>query len=125
MTRTIKRTILLVDDDELLSESLKAALERKGYDVRLAANGRVGLAMFDEERPDVVVLDLFMPEMEGVETLRQLKKRHPAIPVYAITGGGSKELYDLLGLAEGLGAAGSLRKPFAAADLIALIEQQR
>lgn len=118
-----RKSILLVDDDELLGESLKAGLERKGYDVRLAANGRIGLSMVEESEPDVIVLDLFMPEMEGVETLRLLRKKHATIPVYAITGGGRKELYELLSLAEGLGAAGSLRKPFTASDLIALIER--
>lgn len=121
----IKKSILLVDDDELLGASLKAGLERKGYEVRVAGNGRIGLTMIDEQKPDVVVLDLFMPEMEGVETLRLLKKKHADLPVYAITGGGRKELYELLSLAEGLGAVGSLRKPFTASDLIALIETPR
>jgi DNA-binding response OmpR family regulator len=119
----MSRKILLIDDDELLCKSLKAALERKGYDVSMAENGRIGLSMLESETPDVIVLDLFMPEMEGIETLRRLRKSHPSIPVYAVTGGGAKELYNLLDLADALGAAGTLRKPFGPADLIALIEQ--
>ncbi len=122
MDQTIKK-ILLVDDDELLVESLKFALERKGYEITVAKDGREAFSVLRQAAPDVIVLDIFMPEMDGLEVLTQLHQEHPDIPIYVISGGGAKELYEFLKVSEHLGAAGSLRKPFTASTLIELIER--
>ena len=118
------RTILLVDDDELFCASIRAGLEQKAYRVLVANDGASALRTVERDAPDVVVLDLFMPGMEGMETLQRMQRLRPQMPVYVITGGGRNRLFEMLDVAEGFGAAGSLRKPFAASDLIRLIEKK-
>lgn len=79
--------ILVVDDDPILRDLLKILLDKRGYRVITAANGRLGLAAAREEEPDAVILDGSMPEMDGFETLRQLRraKRTADIPVIMLT----------------------------------------
>ena len=79
--------ILLVEDNELNLDMLSRRLQRRGYQVELAANGKEGLQMADTTSPDLILLDLSLPEMDGWEVLRHLKK-HPkmkSIPVIALT----------------------------------------
>jgi CheY-like chemotaxis protein len=79
--------ILLVEDNELNRDMLSRRLQRRGYQVELAANGKEGLQMADTTSPDLILLDLSLPEMDGWEVLRHLKQ-HPkmkSIPVIALT----------------------------------------
>jgi DNA-binding response OmpR family regulator len=83
--------ILIIDDDWMNREMLEAHLEGEGHTVKLAANGQKGLALAEAERPALVLLDLRMPEMDGVEVLqalRQIDSMHN-IPVLMITGLGN------------------------------------
>lgn len=79
--------ILVVDDDPILRDLLKLLLEKRGYRVITAVNGLLGLAAAREEEPEAVILDGSMPEMDGFETLRQLRrgKRTARIPVIMLT----------------------------------------
>jgi hypothetical protein len=84
---TSERRILLVDDDEIMRESLRRALEQEHWTVAEAANGRVALERLAELRPDVIMLDLMMPEMDGFEFLAAMRKHvdWQDIPVLVVT----------------------------------------
>ena len=83
--------ILVIDDEQGIRNLLDTLLRRKGYDVILAESGRKGLELFRRERPDVIVLDLNMPEMDGVAVLQQVRSLNPDQPVIILTGAGTPE----------------------------------
>lgn len=83
--------ILVIDDEQGIRNLLDTLLSRKGYDVVLAESGRKGLELFRRERPDVVVLDLKMPEMDGIAVLQQVRNLKPDQPVIILTGAGTPE----------------------------------
>ena len=83
--------VLLVDDEELFRETLAKLLRRRGLEVATAANGELGLALVRELAPDVVVLDLRMPGIDGIETLRRIKALRADTRVVMLTGHGSVE----------------------------------
>lgn len=88
--------IMVIDDEEGIRNLLDTLLTRKGYDVVLADGGRKGLELFRRERPDVVVLDLKMPEMDGVAVLQQIRNLNPSQPVIILTGAGLPEAEEQL-----------------------------
>ncbi|RPH80707.1 MAG: response regulator [Nitrospiraceae bacterium] len=83
--------LLVIDDEESIRNLLDTLLRRKGYDVVLAESGPKGLDLFRRERPDVIVLDLKMPEMTGLEVLQQIRSLDPKKPVIILTGAGTAE----------------------------------
>jgi DNA-binding NtrC family response regulator len=83
--------ILVIDDEPGIRSLLDTLLSRKGYDVVLAENGRKGLELFRREHPDVIVLDLKMPEMDGFTVLQQINSLDPRTPVIILTGAGTPE----------------------------------
>jgi DNA-binding NtrC family response regulator len=83
--------VLVIDDEQGIRHLLDTLLSRKGYDVVLADGGRKGLELFRRERPDVIVLDLNMPEMDGVAVLQQVRSLNPDQPVIILTGAGTPE----------------------------------
>jgi len=83
--------VLVIDDEPGIRSLLDTLLRRKGYAVVLADGGRKGLELFRRERPDVIVLDLKMPEMDGVTVLQQIRSLNPDQPVIILTGAGTPE----------------------------------
>ncbi len=83
--------VLVIDDEQGIRNLLDTLLSRKGYTVVLADGGRKGLELFRRERPDAVVLDLKMPEMDGMTVLTQLRNADQTLPVIILTGGGTPE----------------------------------
>ena len=83
--------VLVIDDEQGIRSLLDMLLSRKGYGVVLADGGRKGLELFRRERPDVIVLDLNMPEMDGVAVLQQIRSLNPDQPVIILTGAGTPE----------------------------------
>ena len=83
--------ILVIDDEQGIRDLLDTILSRKGYDVVLAESGRKGLELFRRERPDVIVLDLKMPGMDGLTVLQQVRSLNPKQPVIILTGAGTPE----------------------------------
>jgi DNA-binding response OmpR family regulator len=83
--------ILVIDDEQGIREFLDTFLRRKGYDVLLAASGREGLKVFRRERPDVVVLDLNMPGIDGLTVLQEIRNLNPSQPVIILTEAGTAE----------------------------------
>ena len=83
--------ILVIDDESSIRDLLDTLLSRKGYDVILAENGRKGLELFRREHPDVIILDLKMPEMDGLTVLREIRNLDPKKSVIVLTGAGTNE----------------------------------
>jgi len=110
-TRFNLKHVLVVDDDELVRTLTKELFERIGCTVSVAENGHVALADIAARRPDLIVLDIIMPEKEGIETLVQVKRQYPEVKVIVISGGGRKQIDDLLIIADRLGADAVLKKP--------------
>src|SRR5437868_3487413 len=77
--------VLIVDDEPEVRQVLHEFLASRGYDVDLAAGGSEALEMLGNTKPDLVLLDVMMPEMDGVETLRRIVKRDPSLPVIMVT----------------------------------------
>ncbi len=111
------RTILVVDDEPTLRETLADGLEAEGFRVVVAADGREALSRFRAERPDLVVLDLMLPELSGVEVCRIIRAESP-VPILMLTAKDS-ELDKVVGLE--LGADDYVTKPFSLRELIARI----
>lgn len=83
-----KTSILTIDDEEIIRLSIEAYLEDSGYSVIQAENGRVGLEVFDREKPDLVLVDLRMPEVDGLDVLAQVTKKSPHTPIIVVSGTG-------------------------------------
>lgn len=83
--------VLVIDDEANVRMITELLLTRMGYQVLLADNGRIGLELFRQELPDVVVLDVKMPEMDGIEVLKQIRRVDQKQPVIVLTGDGSPE----------------------------------
>ncbi len=119
--------ILIIDDDGAVRATIKLLLERAGHDVVVASDGRNGLATFEAGTFDLLFLDIFMPRMDGLETMRLIRLQHPLIPIIIISGrpftldAGSAP--DFLTMATKLGAVSSLQKPFKPAALLAAVER--
>lgn len=84
--------ILVIDDEQGIRDLLHTLLSRKGYDVVVAENGRKGLDLYRRERPDVIVLDLKMPVMDGLAVLQEVRKINPSQPVIILTGAATPEM---------------------------------
>ena len=113
------RRILFVHDDPEIVEVGEHILRRAGFQVMSSQNGRQALAMFDRQTIDLVITDLVMPELDGLELIKELRRRSPALPIVAISGdfGGR-----FLRVAALLGAQGSLLKPFSREELLEAVQ---
>src|SRR5262247_771721 len=85
----MKAKVLIIDDEEAIRSSLKMIFEYEGYDCLLAANGAAGLKMAEKEAPDLVFLDIKMPQMDGMEVLKRLKTGDVGPPVVILSGHGT------------------------------------
>jgi CheY-like chemotaxis protein len=113
--------ILLVDDDEPLRRALGKALRKAGYEVHEAPTGREAMQALDSTEPDLVLTDINMPEMDGIEVLIQFRRARPHVPIVAMSGGGLLPKQLLLRNAAALGAAVTIEKPFELHDLLATL----
>ncbi len=112
------KTILLIDDDEAMAVPLRTFLRRFDLDLISAAHPRLGLQMIDEASPDLVILDVMLPEMDGFELCRRIR-RHSDLPIIMLTARG--DVMDrVIGLE--LGADDYLPKPFEPRELVARIQ---
>lgn len=115
--------ILVVDDDVAVQTTIRLILERAGHSVVVASDGRKGLAIFKTGEFDLLFLDIFMPGMDGIETMRLVHQQQPLIPIIVISGNPltSGSGPDFLTMATKLGAVRSLQKPFKPAALLAAV----
>lgn len=110
--------ILIIDDDAQLRATLREVLEREGYGVVEAYNGREGLKRYQTAPTEVIIIDILMPEQEGLETIMLLRRVDPQVKIIAMSGGGQRGRMDFLHLAAMLGAQRTLHKPFRLQELI-------
>jgi DNA-binding response OmpR family regulator len=103
------KKILVVDDEPEVGQLMEHFLTERGYEVRITENGRLALTALDTFTPDVVLLDMHMPEMDGLETLKRLAARSPSLPVIMITV--NEDIETTARLLE-FGAADYVPKPF-------------
>lgn len=107
-----------MDDDDIFRSALRVILEGAGYAVAEAADGAVGMRLYHQLGTDLVLVDIFMPEMDGLEVLRALRTQVPRPCLIAMSGGGPTGQGDILAIAATLGAARTLRKPFTSRELL-------
>jgi DNA-binding NtrC family response regulator len=110
--------ILVIDDDVIVRETLVQILEDRGYAVITAEDGKRGVAAFRRDKPALVITDIIMPEQEGIQTITELRRLDPAVRIIAISGGGRIGNTDFLKIAQHLGAADVVAKPFDPDDLV-------
>lgn len=125
--------VLVVDDEVEVGEVVRRVLERAGYAVTVASNAAAGLDAVARQPPDVVITDIIMPRVHGVELIKILRERFPRIRVIAISGGGSFgplaykpdaiSTHAYLAAAREAGAEEILTKPFDLTDLIAAVRR--
>jgi CheY-like chemotaxis protein len=108
--------ILIVDDDQAVQVSIRLLLERAGHQVVAASGGRQGIDKREAGDFDLLFLDIFMPGMDGFETMRLVRQRHPLVQIIVISGrpiaSDPADGPDFLSMATKLGAVRSLQKPF-------------
>lgn len=115
--------ILLVDDDETFRRMLSLALKRLGHEVVEVPNGLTAWAKYEESASDLVIMDLIMPEKEGLETIRQFRQNRASVKILAISGGGRVDASNLLTVARQFGANEILPKPFSIDELEAVLNR--
>lgn len=114
-------SILIIDDDDAVSRTLSLILTRAGYQVSAVTSGRKGLELLSQNGFDLVLTDIIMPELDGIEAIRRIRTDHPGLRIIAMSGGGQIDKADFLHMAEALGADRVLEKPVRSEQLLELI----
>src|SRR5207245_7834833 len=114
--RMTRATILSIDDEEPIRALLRFALEAAGYEVTEAANGRQGLEEYRQRPTDLVITDMLMPELNGLDMLLDLTQEFLHAKVIAISGAGEEQ--NVLDVAKLLGARQTFQKPFSVPQLL-------
>ena len=114
----------IIDDDELMRGFLRELFTREGFEVREAENGAAGIQAFMDEASDAVITDLYMPEADGVEVLREIHKESQEVKIVAISGGTSGGgRTDILQVMRDLGVDRTLQKPFKPAEMVTVVKE--
>ncbi len=114
--------ILIIDDDQHIRLLLRSVLEPMGHQIMEATNGKEALAALQNSSPSLLILDILMPEIDGIELIRNIRRTNSAIPIIAMSGGYSIENVDVLDVAQRLGVTRTLRKPFDIRTLINVVQ---
>ncbi len=115
--------ILIIDDDEQVLAMLRQTLERKGYEVLDAPDGKVGIKLYQEDPTDLIITDIIMPGKEGIETIMELKRNFPDVKIIAISGGGRINPEEYLDMADKLGAKRTFAKPVEREELLKAVRE--
>ncbi len=115
-------SIIVVDDDPDVLDGMEAVLKRAGHQVRTAYDGRQALYLLKQAEADLAICDIMMPEVDGFEFFRTLKKDHPSVRFFAISGHTYSSKMNLLGMAEAMGAEKVFAKPVTSKDLLSAID---
>lgn len=118
MKDSVMRNILVIDDDKLMRLAVARILISAGYNVAQAADGDEGLHMYREGEFDLVITDLIMPDKEGIQIIRELRKENSKIRIIAMSAGGRGGAMDYLKWARLMGAKQCLSKPITREDLL-------
>jgi DNA-binding response OmpR family regulator len=117
------RSILVVDDSADIRGFMRAALEHEGYGVALAENGRQALDLQREQPAELLITDIFMPDVDGIETIARFKSEFPSVRVIAMSAGGAAKMQDYLRIAGYIGADAVLAKPFEVDELVRTVRR--
>ena len=110
--------ILVVDDDESIRRAVRKILAHEGHEVVEANDGAAALTSYRENLPDLVIMDIYMPEMDGIEATIRLQQEFPDVKLVAMSGGGYIDKTELLEREAKLGALRTLSKPFTREDVL-------
>ena len=119
---TPPKTVLVVDDDELFRDTLKIALTDAGYRVLTAVNGALAVERLRVEEVDILVIDILMPEKDGLETLREVHRMKHKAAIVTMSGGGQLNADFFTKSARYLGASATLLKPFTLEELLSVLQ---
>jgi two-component system, chemotaxis family, chemotaxis protein CheY len=114
--------ILVIDDNASVRKALTLMLESGGHRVIGAKDGTEGMRMFEAQAPDLVIVDIIMPDKDGIEIIREMQRTRPGTRIIAMTGGGRFPNLDFLKMARVFGAADTLAKPIDPDDLVSRVE---
>jgi CheY-like chemotaxis protein len=117
------KRILVIDDEEGIRRAVRTVLERAGYRVREALGGLDALRLWQEEESDLVITDIHMPGMNGLEMIRELHAISPQLPIIAVSGSGEMASRDLLKDAGLSGPIRTLDKPFKLTELLECVRE--
>jgi DNA-binding response OmpR family regulator len=115
-------TILLVEDNEDVQESIKLFAERRGHDLFVAGDGNEGLKLYDTVKPDIVLMDIMMPDKDGIETSKELMQAHPEAVIFGYSGAALAA--DYFKLLEQYGVKRCFTKPLPMKELEAAINEE-
>lgn len=119
------KRILVIDDDPSVGAAIRMMLDREGCDTVHASDADAGVRVFEASRFDLVIVDIFMPGVDGLKTIAGFRQRAPMVPILAMSGFRFRDSLhrglDFLGMAAEAGAAVSLRKPFTRQQLMAAV----
>lgn len=115
------KKILIIDDENSVTELFTQFLEGQGFSVKGALDGKEGLRSLERECPDLVITDIMMPEMDGLELIRAVRKLHPDLPVVAISGGMKATPMNFLPQAKLFGACRIIEKPISLSELLEVV----
>lgn len=115
--------ILIIDDDQAIQNVFTQFLESMGYQTKSALNGKEGLSQMLEETPDLIITDIMMPEMDGLELLTYIREHKLDLPVIAISGGMQTASMNFLPLARKFGACQVFEKPVSLVQLRKAVQE--
>ena len=118
--------VLVVDDDPMVCVAIEVCLKRRGFEVTVADGGEAGMRALELSDFDVMLIDVFMPHMRGVESIRMFHERKPGVPIIAMSGyafASSERTPDFLRMTTELGAVRCLRKPFTPTALLTSVNE--
>jgi len=115
-------SILVIDDDGTVRQAIRLMLEQQGHCIQTASEGGTGIMCLAASKVDLVITDMLMPGREGIETIRDLRRRSNDLPILAMSGGGCTGFHEALEAARLFGANATLAKPFEMQDLLAKVD---
>jgi CheY-like chemotaxis protein len=117
------RRILVIDDDDIFRKMLRVMLVSGGYEVQEAASGETGIVSYRQQRTDLVITDILMPDMEGLETIRTLVAMDPDVRIIAVSGSNPGWVEEYLKDATAFGARRVLQKPVTLNQLLTVVAE--
>lgn len=115
------KRVLVVDDDAMARGYIRTLLGQEGYEVIEAGDGKEAVRLFRAGKVDLIVMDIFMPKMSGLDAILELDPKSSGVPVIALSGGGGGTGASPLDLAQSLGAARTFSKPFDYKEFLAAV----
>ncbi len=117
------KSVLVVDDEPGMREMVKQLLLNEGYHVLEASNGKHAMEFLKNESPELVITDIIMEEMDGVEIIMEIRENYPDVKIIAMSGGSKISSEDYLESASDLGADRIFNKPFSLSEMLIAIKE--